>query len=273
MIDILQEFKDDYYSSIEDGKKYLKDKNICIIGLTRDTGNLLEKNIEHINKLSSYADVQYYIYENDSVDDTKIVLKNLSQKYQKFYYSAENLDLKKFGTTKENERTNALATHRNNCLEYVKNHFLDTDYTMVIDFDHRFMSLDGLLHSFGLLAKSEIDAIAGFSYEIKHNNGIDFLWNYDCWAYRPTWWTDLQLYGNNLQKDKMLWFGFYSPPVGSKPISVNSAFGGCCIYKTNVFVRGTYVGGDCEHVTFHKSLYSKNSEFNIVANPSQIMVF
>jgi hypothetical protein len=74
--------------------------------------------------------------------------------------------------------------------------------------------------------------------------------------------------------DPMIWFGFWIPPTGSFPIEVNSAFGGCCIYRSSVYFQADYAFLDCEHVCFHYNLYAnKNINFSLVLNPSQQMVF
>ena len=61
-------------------------------------------------------------------------------------------------------------------------------------------------------------------------------------------------------------------PVGLPIIPVNSAFGGMVIYKMDKFKVGTYDGIDCEHVCFHYNLKQNISNFQLVLNPSQIML-
>jgi hypothetical protein len=74
--------------------------------------------------------------------------------------------------------------------------------------------------------------------------------------------------------DPMFWFGCWIMPTGSSPITVNSAFGGSCIYRSNIYFEANYDFMDCEHVCFHYNLYSsKNINFRLILNPSQQMVF
>lgn len=270
---LLPEFVDDYHKTIEEGKIYLKRKKIIVTGLTRNNEKKLEKNIREIQNLND--NIRFFIYENDSSDKTKSLLKKLKKDNPNFNYLSEELRLKSFGQVKDVERTNNLALHRNKCLKHIKRYHKNTDYTIVIDLDFDSISLNGIYHSFGRLSKNEnIDAIAGFSYEVKTNKSNQkILWNYDSWAFRLNWWEDLQKYGYIDGRDPMYWFGVFQPPVGSDLMPVNSAFGGCCIYKTNIFTQGNYTGEDCEHVTFHKFLKNKLSKFELFANPSQLMVF
>jgi hypothetical protein len=73
--------------------------------------------------------------------------------------------------------------------------------------------------------------------------------------------------------DPMLWFGFWIPPVGCSPIIVNSAFGGCGIYRSSMYFLEDYDDKDCEHVCFHYNLSKENPLFKLVLNPSQRMLF
>ncbi|NBQ17257.1 hypothetical protein EBU24_03000 [bacterium] len=119
--------------------------------------------------------------------------------------------------------------------------------------------------------------MCGNSFQIKKifgENDILRLWNYDSWACRMSWWTNLQTYNisNFPQTDPMLWFGFWIPPKGSAPMKINSGFGGMTIYKTKFYLIGNYSGVDCEHVTFHYDIVKKNSKFNLFLNPSQVML-
>jgi hypothetical protein len=102
--------------------------------------------------------------------------------------------------------------------------------------------------------------MAGVSYLVQNN----MLLNYDSWAYRHTWWEDLQ--------ENMHWFPMWFPFAGSLPFKVNSAFGGSVLYETKMFLSADYDGYDCEHVCFHKNILTKNPECKLFMNPSQLMV-
>jgi len=128
----------------------------------------------------------------------------------------------------------------------------------------------------GWLAKHSdtINAIAGNSFQYRslaEGDEKKTLWNYDSWAYRQTWWYPLsqpEYFSYNI----MTWFNLHIMPTGSQVISVNSAFGGMTIYRLQNFIKGEYNGRDCEHVTFHYSLKQANPDFQLVVNPSQIML-
>jgi hypothetical protein len=274
---IYPEFQKSYKDVCESGKEYLSGKTISITGIIRNVDDCLQQNVEELEKLKQLgATLKYFIYENDSNDHTKKILSNLNRQNSNFAFLSENLSLPRFGSVKNLERTTNLAKHRNRCLDYIKNHYSDSDFTTVIDLDFQTISLSGILHSFGIYSKyySFIDGIAGNSFQIKKDDSSNQrnLWNYDSWAYRGNWWDDLYTHSDYYTFDPMLWFGLWQPPIGSHPLPVNSAFGGCCIYKTQKYILGKYDGYDCEHVCFHKYLFD-NHDFKLYLNPAQVMLF
>jgi hypothetical protein len=276
-------FKDIYLSKIDQGKKLLKQSNITIISLVRSIDISLIKNIPLIiNFFKNYAyNLNHIFYENDSIDKTKLILN----KYKKIYPNnihliSKNFDREQFGSIKNVNRIKALAEYRNEAKEYAKT--IDSDFIVVLDMDFDDINLDGLLNSFGwLAAEQSVSAVAGNSFYLrsglyKDNPERYNIFNYDSWAFRHNWWTDFHVSppapSNTL--DSMAWFGFWIPPTGSHPITVNSAFGGCGIYRKDIYFRGLYDHMDCEHVCFHYSLaMNKDINFRLVLNPSQQMLF
>lgn len=282
MFTILPEFKDQYYEYTSLGKNFAAKQNISIVGLVRNLEDKLINNISYINQLNPlFKKINYFIYENDSTDLTPTILETLSKNIANFHYKSESLSLKSFThsepeTLKSTERTTNLANHRNYCIDHIKNNFPDTNFIIVMDMDFNQFSLDGILNSFGWLSMNFADALVGNSFELKYtavSPRAKTLWNYDCWAYRGSWWNDLQQYSDAYQYDPMVWFGFWQPPIGSQPIKVNSAFGGIGIYRYNDIINNRYEGYDCEHVCLHKNLHQKHKNYRLCINPSQIMIF
>lgn len=272
-----------YYQQIDNGKKILDNSNITILSLVRNLEAKLPTNISTLLQFFSLhnANTNIVFFENDSIDNTKKILSDFKTKYPtNIHIISEDNGKKQFGPVKSEERLKALSEYRNRAKDYAKN--LKSDFVIVLDMDFDEISLDGLLNSFGWLAtESNISAVAGNSFEYKkglasNDPNLYNLWNYDSWAFRQNWWLDF----HNAQPcptntiDPMVWFGLWIPPNGSYPISVNSAFGGCCIYRSSIYFNGQYDYKDCEHVCFHYSLYSNPSNnFCLVLNPSQQMVF
>lgn len=284
MITILPEFEQLYFDKIRLGKNFIQDKQLIIVGLVRNLEHILYENITTLATLKRYCpDINFFLYENDSTDNTVRILKKCKKEIDNFEYVSDKLNLEFFNhqtikdkkNLKSVERTENLAKHRNSCISYVKDNFSQSDFIIVMDMDFEKFSMDGILNSFGWFSENFADALAGISLELKNlfSQTNQHLWNYDCWAYRGSWWEDLQKYSSHYGYDPMLWFGFWQPPIGSQPIQVNSAFGGIGIYKTEHYISVQYEGYDCEHVCFHKNLQNKYPNYKLCINPSQLMLF
>lgn len=272
---------DQYRSTIEIGKKYCSSLDIVFVGLARNIADKLYDNLHFLFSLEKdiFRNVDIVIYENDSTDKTKDILYLCKKNFKnKLHFFSEDLGANYFHSSMDtitarcNERTEALSKYRNICKHYIKNNLSKKDYSVVVDFDFEEISVNGLLHSFGILSQDKsIGALCGNAYEFKHvfNNQQKHLWNYDSWAFRQNWWEDICLDVN--WYNPMLWFGFWSPPPGLPIIKVNSGFGGMAIYQNTFFLSADYEGYDCEHVCFHKNLY-KNPNFSLYLNPSQVIL-
>lgn len=271
-----REFIDMYNMYIQLGKEYLKAKKICFIGLARNIENSVGESINRLVNFGQRAkEYKVVIFENDSQDNTKLQIEKIKQHNSNIHSIHAQYNRPQFGPVQDTERTIALAEYRNILKDYVKEHFADYDFIIVTDMDFVDFSELGCYNSFGWLCRHEdtIDAIAGNSFEYKNVTLEDqkSLWNYDSWAFRYTWWNQLALL-DSMTYNPMLWFGFFIMPVGSQILPVNSAFGGMAIYKNNQFIEGLYGGYDCEHVCFNYSLKQKIPSFQMVVNPSQIML-
>lgn len=260
---IFDEFVDQFNHFLDLGKQEAENLNIAITGLCRDLEPSLQKSLDGLDRLSKrFNSCKFFIYENDSKDKTTDILKSWSNK-NKNYLSEHLASTHPVGPAfKDKSRTEALSSYRNLCKDYILSNYKDIDYVFVVDLDFQTFSTDGILNTIGHLTSKNIPAMCGNAFAYYNNK---FL-NYDSWAYRYNWWSDLQ--------ETLYWFNFWQPPVGSEPIKVNSAFGGMCIYKSKYYLdpECKYEGYDCEHVCLHKNLYSKYSEFELYINPSQVVI-
>lgn len=271
-----QDFFTNYHEKINIGKKFIQSQKIVFVGLARNIEHQIEHSVKRLVKIGESAqEYKIIIFENDSEDNTKSILEHLSSTNSNIITIHDKYNRPQFGPVQDTERTMALAEYRNILKEYVRNQLPDYDFVIVSDMDFIDFSDDGCYNSFGWLAlhSNSIDAVAGNSFEYKHVTTTEkkSLWNYDSWAFRYTWWNQLQTL-DCITFSSMLWFGFFIMPVGSTIISVNSAFGGMTIYKTQQFIQGQYDGFDCEHVCFHYNLKQTIPSFQLVLNPSQIML-
>lgn len=237
--------------------------SIVFIGLARNCATNLEDRLNLLDEIGSkFEKYAWVIYENDSIDNTKQIIQKHCSTNKILISETLNASHPTGPTNKSLDRVKALSTYRNKAKEKAKELFSDYDLVCVIDTDFNGLNQNGIFNSiYWMNANSSIGGMAGFSFLKHKNNKIS---NYDSWAYRHTWWSD--------QQWSMVWFFYWLPIIGSHPFKVNSAFGGCCLYKSNFYFGDCeYEGYDCEHVCFHKNLYNKYSDFNLYVNPSQIM--
>lgn len=272
-------YLDNYINSTNLGLDFAKNNKILFLGLCRDVEDTIQNNIDKISRIGErFNDYKIIIFENDSQDNTKPILSGLESTNTNIKIISENFNRQKYGSSQDKERIVALAEYRNMLKLYAKTHYADYNFICVIDTDFLDFGINGFFNSFGYLSQdNSIGAMSGYSYRIMnciYDNKVS-LWNYDSWAYRDYWWNNWQAQQKTeiVNYDRMIWYGFYIPPIGLAPKQVNSSFGGSCIYKSNYYFGDVdYDSFDCEHVCFHYGLYSKFVDFKLFVNPSQIML-
>lgn len=278
-LSIKSEFIESYDKYISIGMETITDTNILYTGIIRNAESVLDNNLNYIYKHKKiFKNLDIFIYENDSTDNTTSILEKHKQN-NNLHYISETLNTRQYGSVKSRDRIQLLSNYRNKSLVKIKELIANKiivmpDYIVVIDLDFQNFNNEGILHSIGWMKENPTTkACAGMSLQSKLLGNYPITWNYDCWAFRLNWWSDLQDYNNNTHQDLMYWFGMWVPPIGSDPLRVNSAFGGSCIYNSTYYLQGQYDAYDCEHVCFHKYLYDNFTDFELRFNPAQVMIF
>ncbi len=211
-------------------KDYLNDLNFAVIGAKklaesrlvicmccRNVGKRLERTLQFIDVLRSIAkECAVIIYENDSTDSTKDILKiwKDTQEGKKTHIISTQLGTQSFGQEKSRKLINLMSQIRNQCLMFVKNYYAHWDYMLVLDSDLQAMSLDGVMGSF---AHQNWDVISANGLLELPNN---ILLYYDIWALIEK---GSQSYFRGQTKE--------SYRSSSGLIEVEAAFGGLAIYK------------------------------------------
>jgi hypothetical protein len=246
-----EEFAGLYAEKVERGRKIASASKVCVLAIARNA----EKNVLNTLDLFRFLGAQFdwprgYVFENDSEDATAEILTANRPAWMHMRSDANGRPhLHGF----EPERTDALAQYRDLCRQWAVSHVADADYVVVADVDaDGGFSVDGILNSIGWLA--EIDDAAGMASTslYKSEKAADGSFNVahaDAWAARLNHWSDRRTRGSHH------WFHQWIPPVGSPPVRFYSAFGGLAVYRAQDYYAGEYTGGDCEHVTFHRSVY------------------
>ena len=247
-------FVESYNERTELGKEIAKDSKIVIVSLARDCGDIsLQDSINRVKSLCTYQ-TSFFVYENDSKDGTKDILKNNNIECISHNLNLESLQDRSY------TRTERLANYRNVCSEWVRDNHSDADYVIVLDLDADLgFSVDGIYNSIYWLNAIENAGCMG-SYSLYHNNN-NYV-HYDSFAIRINDWKP-----SNESDYNNRWVRHWHPLVGSNPVQMYSCFGGLGVYKTSAFLSGTYDGElGSEHVNFHKTM--QESGWSMYLNPS-----
>jgi hypothetical protein len=248
-------------------------KSISVAGVARNCGNCIVSDIKHIQKaLTGFLNVQFFIVESDSDDDTVEKLEYLKSTIKNFHY----VTLGKL-KNKIPKRTERIAFCRNRYLEEFENNmlFANSEYVLISDLD----GTNELLDKKGILSCLEIG-----NWDVCTANQLGLY--YDIWAFRHPLispndcWKVYSFMTNELGlkvksakrkafKSRMFWI-----KKSVKPFEVDSAFGGLAIYKRHVLTGIRYKGVDengtevCEHVALNKQIKEKGGKIYI--NPKLI---
>lgn len=255
------EYESEYRKMVEFGRDTAGQLDACIVSIGRNAMPHLANTLGLIDEArSGFRSCKFFCYENDSTDGTAEILDDWVAGSARDRWAAVQhdtlggIDSRGF----ERERTERLARCRNVCLEWVRQNATKTAWTIVLDLDpHNGFSVDGIFNSIGWLGRLapvpallQPGAMASYSLWMKREgDGSGQVAQYDSWAARLNWWDDRR------EKIGFGWFSMLLPPVGSRPIPMNSAFGGLCVYKTAAFLSGGYSGEDCEHVPHHRRMH------------------
>lgn len=256
-----------YWSNVERGDYLAKDMDVTILGLCRNSMPFIEVNVQRVEKLAErFKTWRAFVYENDSADDTDGCLRAWAERCENATVECVKHDRPQLSHEKSRRRTDALAEYRQRCLEWARENRPAVGVphvVIVVDLDTwGGWSDDGVMtglawmeHSPHLAAMASVSTV---EMVVPNAPGGRLRIHYDAWAFRWNWWGE----------HDMPWFPHWLPPVGSRPVMVNSAFGGLAIYRQEAFYAGTYTGGDCEHVNFHRSIH-KATGMSMAINPSQ----
>ena len=258
-----------YWKAVEAGEYAAQYSDVTFLGLCRNSMPQIQLNTQRLERLGErFKSWRAFVYENDSDDGTGDHLRAWASGLPNVEVVTERHDRPQLSAEKSKRRTVALAEYRQRCLEWAKARQPDqgSHRIIVIDFDTwAGWSDDGVMT--GLYWLEQLPGAAGMAsvstVELavpQHPDGKVRI-HYDSWAFRLNHW----------HEHDMSWFPHWYPPVGSHPVACNSAFGGMCIYRPEAFFAGTYSGGDCEHVNFHRTIQEATT-MRMWLNPSQRLV-
>ncbi len=270
----------EYQQLVARGYQSMKQKRLVICGLARDCEHSLLLMMNRIEETGAlFKDYRVLIFENDSKDETRNLLKQWEEKNKKVsLLTCEVPDCKfkerplyEWGAC-HRTRMEKMAYFRNKYLSVVYEQLSDFDYMMVVDMDIKGpWNLDGMASSFGY---NNWDAIfANGLHTIPYLAGLRYGM-YDAAAYVKYGgdYTVFNSYGSAVKNYFRLNFiECSSLCVGDPLIRVSSAFGGLGLYSIKSLSGCFYSGELCEHAALHKKMAEKGHDL-LYINPSLIIL-
>jgi hypothetical protein len=254
------EFAEDYARMVQAGRDIAATNTVALVAICRNAMPWLPRTLELVEQTGAmFREWSAYIHENDSADETKEALAAWSDGQQR-HVSLNDYGRPHLNYTTAPMRTHALAEYRAACQTFVRNGETP-DYVIVFDTDAwGGWSIDGVANSIAWLGRDPpLYGLASYSWSEWGPPVVPspMPLQYDAFAARLNHWQ---------QRDQQ-WFHHWLPPVGSRPVIFNSAFGQLAIYRGADYLAGTYAGHDCEHVCFHRSIDEATGKW-LALNPS-----
>ena len=256
-----EEFAAAYREEVSHGRNIARNATVAFVAICRNAMPWLERTLPLVEATGAlFSEWSCFIYENDSNDGTKDVLAAWRDGERR---RAELHDHGRphLNWTTAPLRTHALAEYRAACQDAVRSLRTEPDFVVVFDTDPwGGWSIDGVATSVAWLRRLPVlYGLASYSWGVwgPPITAKPTAIHYDAFAARLNHWR---------QRDQN-WFHLWHPPVGSPPVPFRSAFGQLAIYHTEPYLRGVYGGDDCEHVTFHRSIYEATG-MALSLNPS-----
>lgn len=267
---------EDIMKDVERGYDIAKNESLVICGLARNVEKTIEKakkKLEYIG--SKFKDYKIVIFENDSEDNTREILK----KWANVNKNVKLLECEEFGSkncklrTKKGydlgmfseNRIQRMAIYREQYLDYIKKNLNSYTYTLISELDlEGNQYIDGIFHSIG--HPKDWDAI--FINGRAPIQGIPSIFDimYDALAY-----LDISQEFQDMDKSviatsitKNLFNSNYKLFNSEELVEVKSAFNGYALYKTDSLVNCSYLGDtECEHINLHKCMYNNGGKLYI----------
>jgi len=250
----------------------IKNYSVVIAGCCINAEQFIKRNLFIIDEIGKkFESYKVVIYENDSTDNTRNVLKE-NKKSNYDYIFEDNINIK--------NRTERIAHCRNKILNHIRNNYSNFDYMLMLDLDDILITgkLINTIHTCFLYKPEQWDAMFA--------NCSDTY--YDIYALRKKKYLTTCCWNNihtlmkkgvpgNIAYDE--WVTKYSInyPTDNKLISVLSAFGGAGLYKLKSLSDAKYIGVEpshidqqiCEHVPLHMNMINRGCKLYI--NPKMLI--
>lgn len=262
-------------SGIVPTNESIYDRSIVFTGLARNVGKKIQERIQNCVVIGSmFSSYKVIIFENDSNDNTRTLVKNISHSNPnillidcKGYDDCKfnQCDLYEYGIMNKN-RIDRMTFFRNVYMTIIHNSFSSYDYLCVLDFDiDGIIPLNGIIHALNCPFDWSCICANGRS-SVPGTFGM-MTTMYDAMAYCSSE-KDIQEAKSNtrgmshlFQKYlKLMWLSQLQTTKDKTGfVPVLSAFNGLALYRMKDIHNLYYQEGySCEHISLHEQLLRSN---------------
>lgn len=268
-----------YFNVLYDrGAILVKNKRVVFCGIVRDCDTNLSRNTKTIEKLCEYfLDYRVVIFENNSRDNTKNILRQWASKNNKVIAIINDFDESKYKNIPKSpsyylpnsrKRIQKYVDYRNMYMEYLDGMDFKSDYTVILDMDVHRIDVKGFITSFGNKLEWDVITANGYSTSTKMKR-----------RYHDTYALCELGNENNYQSipDIIAYRKIFAHLRKGMPfIRVFSAYGGLAIFKSQVLhgakysiIYNNYEGVEvrCEHFSLFKLLAERGYN-KVYINPN-----
>lgn len=254
-------------------------KEILIAALARNCEKSLSDNIKRINQLRShFQQSEVVVYENNSKDSTKQILKQWKEESERILIVSEDLQEDKYNPAimdfgHSYLRIEKMSRCRNKLLGIIKDHF-SPNIILFLDIDVHSFSVEGIVLGIKNAPSNWGGLFANCSMsQISKGEKKEIPFYYDTYAFLPNGKDYKDLHNKPSNRLTRLFQGFriYKTIQQSAYTECSSAFGGIGIYKYEyirdlsyrTYPSGTKEQSICEHIPFNLDLKQKGASLFI----------
>ena len=268
-----------------------EETDVLFCGIVRNGDRYLERNLQRLKHSASFfREYKMFIYENNSTDNTKDILKEYEQineyNLEVLSEDIEDADYKIHDDTFN--RCTKIANARNKYMDVVKEDASKFPATVIVDLDliggwsyeGLYTNVVHLLNNALLNNFAGITAYGAITSNTPNWTKIDLesvppkeYCMYDSFAFRPLEWFQNEKDSGEikgLDKETQASYNNIKRPDGNSVVGSN--FGGLGIYKSKYIRDLRYTSqqydddgeqSDSEHVPFHREIYNNGKKLSI----------
>lgn len=267
-----------YRKLYNNGFEVIKKRTVVFCGMVRNCASEVKSNIHTIEQIGlHFKDYRIVVFENNSVDSTKIVLREWMERNERVYVECHDFEEShyqhipkgdSFYTSNSRRRIQKYVDYRNLYMEYLDKMEFSADYIILVDYDIAKIDVEGVVTSFGTSLEWDVITANGYSLSPKLRRRYHDTYALCESGRENTPQTEDDILTNRVR------FSFLRK--GMPFIRVFSAYGGLAIFKRDILrglrykiIKNEYDGVEvrCEHFSIFKQLAEKGYN-RVYINPN-----